>query len=162
MNRRILAFKNKPPTPPLDGFLNENSSAYQAKPTKPRRHIPQELRAYQADVATVLRNGCFSIVPATDLVPGDIVEVSVGCKVPADLRMIEILSNQLRVDQAILTGESCSVEKELDATTTTNAVYQDKTNILFSVSLFHKRLELPEGPCPILIFMGVITISDMR
>ncbi|VFQ99205.1 unnamed protein product [Cuscuta campestris] len=41
MNRRILAFKNKPPTPPLDGFLNENSSAYQAKPTKPLRHIPQ-------------------------------------------------------------------------------------------------------------------------
>ncbi|VFQ62964.1 unnamed protein product [Cuscuta campestris] len=41
MNRRILAFKNKPPTPPLDGFLNENSSPYQAKPTKPRRHIPQ-------------------------------------------------------------------------------------------------------------------------
>ncbi|KAK6116040.1 hypothetical protein DH2020_008309 [Rehmannia glutinosa] len=92
----------------------------------------EELRAYQADVATVLRNGCFSILPATDLVPGDIVEVSVGCKNPADMRMIEMLSDQLRVDQAILTGESCSVEKELDATTVTNAVYQDKTNILFS------------------------------
>ncbi|XP_020963666.1 calcium-transporting ATPase 3, endoplasmic reticulum-type [Arachis ipaensis] len=36
----------------------------------------EELRAYQADVATVLRNGCFSILPATELVPGDIVEVS--------------------------------------------------------------------------------------
>ncbi|KAL6511219.1 Calcium-transporting ATPase 3, endoplasmic reticulum-type [Orobanche hederae] len=92
----------------------------------------EELRAYQADVATVLRNGCYSILPATDLVPGDIVEVSVGCKVPADMRMIEMLSDQLRVDQAILTGESCSVEKELDATNVTNAVYQDKTNILFS------------------------------
>nr|XP_018624402.1 calcium-transporting ATPase 3, endoplasmic reticulum-type-like isoform X1 [Nicotiana tomentosiformis] len=92
----------------------------------------EELRAYQADIATVLRNGCFSILPATDLVPGDIVEVSVGCKIPADMRMIEILSDHLRVDQAILTGESCSVEKELDATTATNAVYQDKTNILFS------------------------------
>ncbi|KAI3460140.1 hypothetical protein Pfo_016803 [Paulownia fortunei] len=92
----------------------------------------EELRAYQADVATVLRNGCFSILPATDLVPGDIVEVSVGCKIPADMRMIEMLSDQLRVDQAILTGESCSVEKELDTTNVTNAVYQDKTNILFS------------------------------
>lgn len=92
----------------------------------------EELRAYQADVATVLRNGCFSILPATDLVPGDIVEVSVGCKIPADMRMTEILSDQLRVDQAILTGESFSVEKELDATNVTNAVYQDKTNILFS------------------------------
>ncbi|XP_050266596.1 calcium-transporting ATPase 3, endoplasmic reticulum-type isoform X1 [Quercus robur] len=92
----------------------------------------EELRAYQADVATVLRNGCFSILPATELVPGDIVEVSVGCKIPADMRMIEMLSNQLRVDQAILTGESCSVEKELKSTRATNAVYQDKTNILFS------------------------------
>ncbi|XP_030528480.1 calcium-transporting ATPase 3, endoplasmic reticulum-type isoform X2 [Rhodamnia argentea] len=92
----------------------------------------EELRAYQADVATVLRNGCFSILPATELVPGDIVEVSVGCKVPADLRMVEMFSDQLRVDQAILTGESCSVEKELACTLTTKAVYQDKTNILFS------------------------------
>ncbi|KAF8410248.1 hypothetical protein HHK36_002773 [Tetracentron sinense] len=92
----------------------------------------RELRAYQADVATVLRNGCFSILPAADLVPGDIVEVQVGYKVPADLRMIEMLSNQLRVDQAILTGESCSVEKELESSLATNAVYQDKTNILFS------------------------------
>ncbi|GMP80837.1 hypothetical protein CsSME_00035790 [Camellia sinensis var. sinensis] len=77
-------------------------------------------------------SGCFSILPATDLVPGDIVEVSVGCKIPADMRMIEMLSYQLRVDQAILTGESCSVGKELGSTLTTNAVYQDKTNILFS------------------------------
>ncbi|KAM2544196.1 hypothetical protein TB1_015916 [Malus domestica] len=92
----------------------------------------EELRAYQADIATVLRNGCFSILPATELVPGDVVEVAVGGKIPADMRMIEMLSNQLRVDQAILTGESCSVEKELESTTATNAVYQDKTSILFS------------------------------
>ncbi|XP_048444311.1 calcium-transporting ATPase 3, endoplasmic reticulum-type isoform X1 [Pyrus x bretschneideri] len=92
----------------------------------------EELRAYQADIATVLRNGCFSILPATELVPGDIVEVAVGGKIPADMRMIEMLSNQLRVDQAILTGESCSVGKELESTTATNVVYQDKTNILFS------------------------------
>ncbi|KAF7830531.1 calcium-transporting ATPase 3, endoplasmic reticulum-type [Senna tora] len=98
----------------------------------------EELRAYQADIATVLRNGngkhlsCYSILPATEIVPGDIVEVSVGCKVPADMRMIEMLSNQVRVDQAILTGESNSVGKELETTTATKAVYQDKTNILFS------------------------------
>ncbi|CAD5312277.1 unnamed protein product [Arabidopsis thaliana] len=92
----------------------------------------EELRAYQANIATVLRNGCFSILPATELVPGDIVEVTVGCKIPADLRMIEMSSNTFRVDQAILTGESCSVEKDVDCTLTTNAVYQDKKNILFS------------------------------
>ncbi|KAH9297276.1 hypothetical protein KI387_028958, partial [Taxus chinensis] len=73
----------------------------------------KELKAYQADVATVLRNGLLSIVPACDLVPGDIVEVGVGCKVPADMRVIEMLGSQLRIDQAILTGESCSVAKEV-------------------------------------------------
>lgn len=92
----------------------------------------QELKAYQAEVATVLRNGLLSIVPASNLVPGDIVEVSVGCQVPADMRVVEFLSNQLRVDQAILTGESCSVMKTIDATNAEKAVYQDKTNILFS------------------------------
>lgn len=102
----------------------------------------QELKAYQADVATVLRNGLLSIVPASDLVPGDIVEVSVGCQVPADMRLIELLSSQLRVDQAVLTGESCSVVKNIDATNAEKAVYQDKTNILFSgtvVTVGHAR-----------------------
>uniref|UniRef100_A0A0D3FNM9 Calcium-transporting ATPase n=1 Tax=Oryza barthii TaxID=65489 RepID=A0A0D3FNM9_9ORYZ len=97
----------------------------------------EELRAYQADVATVLRN-------ATELVPGDIVEVGVGCKVPADMRTIEMLSHQLRVDQAILTGESCSVAKELESTSTMNAVYQDKTNILFSNITNRDNLHLNE------------------
>jgi Ca2+ transporting ATPase len=92
----------------------------------------EELKAYQADVATVLRNGLLSIIPASDLVPGDIVEVGVGCKVPADMRVIKMFGNQLRIDQAILTGESCSVGKEVGVVCTTKAVYQDKTNILFS------------------------------
>ncbi|EFJ13461.1 hypothetical protein SELMODRAFT_122175 [Selaginella moellendorffii] len=93
----------------------------------------KELKAYQADVATVLRNGLLSIVPASNLVPGDIVEVAVGCKVPADMRVIDMLSSSaLRVDQAILTGESSSVAKELEENPVINPVYQDKTSILFS------------------------------
>jgi len=91
-----------------------------------------ELKAYQAEVATVLRNGMLSITPASELVPGDIVEVAVGCQIPADMRVVEMLGSQLRVDQAILTGESSSVAKSLDRTTVQKAVYQDKTSILFS------------------------------
>ncbi|CAM6091810.1 unnamed protein product [Calypogeia fissa] len=92
----------------------------------------QELKAYQADVATVLRNGLWSILPAAELVPGDIAEVAVGGQIPADMRVIEILSSELRVDQAILTGESCSVSKGVEETMAHKVVYQDKTNVLFS------------------------------
>lgn len=92
----------------------------------------EELKAYQADVATVLRNGRLSILPAKELVPGDVVEVVVGCKIPADLRLVQLISRQLRVDQSILTGESSSVNKGLEGTNTLKAVYQDKTSLLFS------------------------------
>eukprot|EP00891_Asterochloris_glomerata_P003373 jgi/Astpho2/3373/e_gw1.00054.11.1_t len=92
----------------------------------------EELKAYEAQVATVLRNGRLQVLPAAELVPGDIVEVSVGAQVPADLRVTEIASTVLRADQSVLTGESGSVEKHLEPTAGPKAVYQDKTCILFS------------------------------
>ncbi|KAK6938564.1 Cation-transporting P-type ATPase, C-terminal [Dillenia turbinata] len=111
-------------------------------------------------IVKLLIAGCLSILPATDLVPGDIVEVCVGCKIPADMRMIEMLSSQLRVDQAILTGESCSVEKDLESTLATNAVYQDKTNILFSGTVVvagRARAGVVEL-VPILLWAAFVTI----
>ena len=71
-------------------------------------------------------------IRAKDIVPGDIVEVSVGDKVPADLRIIEILSTVLRIDQSILTGESVSVIKHNEPVPDPRAVNQDKKNIIFS------------------------------
>jgi magnesium-transporting ATPase (P-type) len=59
---------------------------------------------------------------------------AVGDQVPADLRMACLLSNLLRVDQSILTGESHSVEKHVEPVLLAKAVYQDKVNLLFSVS----------------------------
>ena len=59
--------------------------------------------------AQVLRDGRRQEVEASDLVPGDIVFLSPGDKVPADLRLIEVRS--LRVEEAVLTGESMAVEK---------------------------------------------------
>jgi Ca2+ transporting ATPase len=72
------------------------------------------------------------VIRARDLVPGDIVDVSVGDKIPADLRIIKILSTTIRIDQSILTGESVSVLKFTEAVNDLKAVNQDKKNILFS------------------------------
>ncbi|NXP40370.1 AT2A3 ATPase, partial [Leiothrix lutea] len=58
--------------------------------------------------------------------------LAVGDKVPADIRIIEIRSTTLRVDQSILTGESVSVIKHADPIPDPRAVNQDKKNMLFS------------------------------
>jgi P-type E1-E2 ATPase len=54
----------------------------------------------------VVRDGVVQSIPSVDLVPGDIVEVSVGNQVPAELRMLDLLSVSFRVDQSMLTGTS--------------------------------------------------------
>jgi len=71
-------------------------------------------------------------VYATDIVPGDIIEVAVGDKIPADCRVLEIHSSNFRIDQALLTGESVSVNKVTDVVTDHRAVKQDQINMLFS------------------------------
>ncbi|KAL2808735.1 hypothetical protein BJX63DRAFT_21623 [Aspergillus granulosus] len=90
------------------------------------------LQEYSANEATVVRDGAVQRVKAEDLVPGDIVHVAVGDRVPADCRLIAIHSNSFRVDQAILTGESESVSKDARSINDKQAVKQDQTNILFS------------------------------
>ncbi|PYH98126.1 calcium ATPase [Aspergillus ellipticus CBS 707.79] len=65
--------------------------------------------------AMVLRDGALIKLPATDLVAGDVVHISIGNKVPADMRIIKS-SGDVRFDRSILTGESDEVEGATDAT----------------------------------------------
>ena len=83
----------------------------------------------------MLRDGAWARIHASELVPGDIVSVAVGDKIPADCRLLSIASTSLRIDQAILTGESVSVSKTLEPVADHLAVKQDMTNMLFSVSI---------------------------
>ena len=92
------------------------------------------MRDYSPDEAKVLRDGHLSRIHASELVPGDIIDVAVGDKIPADSRLLKIYSTTFRVDQAILTGESVSVNKVVEAITDPRAVKQDQKNITFSVN----------------------------
>ncbi|XP_012738043.2 sarcoplasmic/endoplasmic reticulum calcium ATPase 2 isoform X1 [Fundulus heteroclitus] len=91
-----------------------------------KEYEPEMGKVYRQDRKTVQR------IKARDIVPGDIVEVAVGDKVPADIRLSSIKSTTLRVDQSILTGESVSVIKHTDPVPDPRAVNQDKKNMLFS------------------------------
>ncbi|EKM55663.1 uncharacterized protein PHACADRAFT_256444 [Phanerochaete carnosa HHB-10118-sp] len=90
------------------------------------------LKEYSPDEAKVLRNGQIARIHASELVPGDIITVSVGDKIPADCRIVSVSSSSFRIDQAILTGESISVHKSVNVVQDLKAVKQDMTNMLFS------------------------------
>lgn len=83
----------------LIGFLQEHRA----------EKAMQALKKMSVVQAGVLRDGIVSELPATFLVPGDIVLLEAGDAVPADLRVVESVS--LKVDEAALTGESYAVDK---------------------------------------------------
>ncbi|KAK9751681.1 Cation transporter/ATPase, N-terminus [Popillia japonica] len=94
----------------------------------------EALKEYEPEMGKVVRSDKSGVqkIRAKDIVPGDIVEISVGDKIPADIRLTKIYSTTLRIDQSILTGESVSVIKHTDPIPDPRAVNQDKKNILFS------------------------------
>ena len=96
--------------------------------------MSQALKEYSPDEAKVLRDSSLSRIHATELVPGDIISVAVGDKIPADCRLLSVSSSSFRVDQALLTGESISVNKSIHVVPDLKAVKQDMTNMLFAVS----------------------------
>ena len=83
----------------LIGFIQEGKA----------EQAMEAVRRMLSPSATVLRDGHLRTLPADTLVPGDIVQVMAGDRVPADLRLLEI--HDLHVDEAALTGESLAVEK---------------------------------------------------
>ncbi len=69
----------------------------------------ESLRSLAAPEATVLRNGTGAKISASDLVPGDIVMVEAGDRIPADIRWLK--ATNIRVEESALTGESQPVAK---------------------------------------------------
>jgi len=87
------------------------------------------LRKFVETRATVLRDDREVIIPDNELVPGDVIVVQEGERVPADARLISIRS--LRVDEAALTGESSPVRKTTETPTWEDLAVSERRNMIF-------------------------------
>ncbi|HIY97543.1 MAG TPA: calcium-translocating P-type ATPase, PMCA-type [Candidatus Borkfalkia excrementigallinarum] len=93
----------------------------------------EALKNMTAPTARVLREGEESVVPASELVPGDIVYLEDGCIVPADIRIIQ--DSNMKVQEAALTGESVPSEKDGPTVLPEDAPLGDRINMAYSSSV---------------------------
>ena len=93
----------------------------------------EALKKMTAPNARVLRNGEESIIPASELVPGDIVYLEDGAIVPADIRIIN--DNNMSVQEASLTGESVPAPKDGPTVLPEDAPLGDRVNMAYSSSV---------------------------
>ena len=91
----------------------------------------EALKNMAAPSAKVIRSGAVQIVPASELVPGDLIFLEAGDYIPADARLIE--THALRCDESTLTGESVAVEKMIDGPEIPDiASIGDRLNMVYS------------------------------
>lgn len=115
-------------------FVNSLLGAYQEWSAEQSSLSLQELLVV---MARVRRNGSIYEVAAQELVPGDIVIVEAGMRVPADMRLIEV--HNLLVDQSFLTGESQACEKSLNVSSH-EAIPAEQENMIFAGSTITRGL----------------------
>ncbi len=93
----------------------------------------EALRSLVTTYAHVLREGEAFEIPAHEIVPGDIVMLEEGLKVPADLRLLD--AHSLEIDESLLTGESLPSSKDSSAILAEDAPLGDRKNMAFAGSL---------------------------
>ena len=91
------------------------------------------LKTMSAPTATVMRGGIEKIIPASELVIGDLVILASGDMVPADLRLIQ--SANLKIAEASLTGESIASEKNAEAVLSVDCPLGDRKNMAYTSSI---------------------------
>lgn len=91
-----------------------------------------KLTTYIKERARVIRNGREQEFDSEQLVPGDIIRLSYGSRVPADARILS--ANNLFIDESILTGESLPVQKETRAVSETSGI-TERINIAYAGTL---------------------------
>jgi Ca2+-transporting ATPase len=100
------------------GFVNEFRS----------EKAMEAMKKLTAPKARILRDGTEKIIPSRDVVPGDIVLLEAGDRIPADARLLDIVD--LKTDEAVLTGESTAVGK-LDVVLDEKTPVADRKNSVF-------------------------------
>lgn len=93
----------------------------------------EALKKLSSHTAKVLRNGHLLVLPARELVPGDVIILETGDYITADLRLTDAIN--LRIEEASLTGESVPVEKITSLLTEEDLPLGDRENLAFSTSL---------------------------
>ncbi|MCX7921164.1 MAG: calcium-translocating P-type ATPase, SERCA-type [Clostridia bacterium] len=87
----------------------------------------EALKGLAAPYAKVMRGGQQCSIPAEQIVPGDLIVLEAGDKVPADAVLVEC--NSLQVDESLLTGESVPVEKDIDGGTKSGGTHNKKNSV---------------------------------
>lgn len=108
-------------------------------------HSLEALKNMSAPTATVIRDGKETIIPASKLVRGDIIEVRAGDLVPADARLIT--SHSLFAQESALTGESVPCEKDARAAVKKGSEQAEIKNMIFSSTVItagHARAVVTE------------------
>ncbi len=93
----------------------------------------EALQRMSARTATVLRDGALATVDADELVPGDVIMLAPGDRVPADARLIA--ADELEVDEAALSGESWPVAKVADGVTDASRVVLEGSDVTVGTAL---------------------------
>jgi len=91
------------------------------------------LRKLAEPTTSVLRDGRFQEIPVDQVIPGDLVLLQDGRRVPADARLVEAFG--LSVDESTLTGESLPVEKSVDPLASPDTPLAERRNMVYSSTL---------------------------
>ena len=93
--------------------------------------VMQSIKSMMPSSATVIRNGTQMKIPVEDMVVGDLVVLSYGTKVPADVRLVD--SRDLKFDKSMLTGESEAIEGTVECT---DERYIESNNIAYMTIMY--------------------------
>jgi len=109
------------------GFFTENRS----------ENAMEAMKKLTAPRARVLRGGKEILIPAREIVPGDIVLFEAGDRVPADARLIQVVD--LKADEAILTGESAAISKNLKIISEKASIADRKNSVFMATHMTSGR-----------------------